>query len=941
VALGPSVTTFVQFAVIGLGLGAAYALLAQGLVVIQIGSGVVNFAQGAMAMLGAFIYYWLAVEQGWSFAPAFVASTAAVGAFGVLVYQLIMRPLRSFSALTRVIATLGVLLTLESFGFLQWGDIPRFVRPFLPTRAIDFGGGVFLGEDKLIALGIAVGLTVVLWGVYRYTNVGLAIRAAAENERGIATFGWSGQALATLTWAAGGALAGSAGVLLAPLAALNVVDMTLLVIPALAAALAGGFVSFPLTLLGAVAIGMGQSLLANYLLDTVPGVVTALPFALIIGFLVIRGRSLPVRGATSTAKLPELGTGRVRWRFLALAAGGWICLTLLAFPTTLLDAVTTSVAWGIILFSVVILMGFTGQVDLAPLAWGGLAALVAARLVRLNVPFELAILIGIAGAIPVGLLFGIPALRARGLNLAVVTLGLGVMLHAMVFGNATIAYPTSGDAAASAQTGIYVGPQTFFGVDVGPFDHPGRYFVLVFVAFVLVALLAASVRRGRAGRRLIAVRTNERAAAALGISVFSSKLYAFGLSAAIAALGGIFLGFRQYYVNVYITFDPINSMLAAAHAVIGGVGFVLGPVFAAQFAVGGIGSWILNTLFPGANQRWIALLGGVAVLVILLQAPNGLVSLTIKAAQAAEGQSKLAYLRPEVLVLRLWARFRRWLGKDMQVVPQTLPEVSRESVRLSPATLEVRELTVRYGGVTAVDGVSLVVRPGEVVGLIGPNGAGKTSLIDAVTGFAPAAAGEVRLDGTRIDGWPVHRRARAGVARSFQNLELFESVSLRENLQIAGDPRDAWAYAKDLVAPGKTPLPALTVVAIRELGLEQELDRTPADIAYGARRLAGIARTIATRPRVLLLDEPVAGLGERETAELAHVVRRLAKEWGLGILVVEHDMGFVMGVCDEIVVLDFGHPIAAGTPDDIRSNPAVITAYLGEPEPAAVAAEPS
>src|SRR5262249_38796185 len=147
--------------------------------------------------------------------------------------------------------------------------------------------------------------------------------------------------------------------------------------------------------------------------------------------------------------------------------------------------------------------------------------------------------------------------------------------------------------------------------------------------------------------------------------------------------------------------------------------------FAAQFAVGGIGSGILKTLFPGANQRWIALLGGALVLLILLQAPDGRLRPTIKLAPAAEGQSQLPYLRPEVLVLRLWARFRRWLGQDMQVVAQTLPDVSRESVRLSPATLEVRELTVRYGGVTAVDRVSLVVRPGDVIGLIGPNGAGK------------------------------------------------------------------------------------------------------------------------------------------------------------------------------------------------------------------------
>jgi sulfate-transporting ATPase len=915
-------TTFLQFAVLGLGLGAGYALLAQGLVVVQTGSGVINFAHGAMAMLGGFTFFELRQIQDWAFLPAFVASVALVTGVGVAVYQLVMRPLRNASALTRVIATLGVLLTIESVALLIWGEVTRIANVILPSGQVPLGGGITVGRDRLIMFGIATALTLALWAAYRFTPIGLAVRANAESERGAATLGWSGNLLGTLSWALGGALAALAGILLAPQTSLQVDELTLLVIPVLAAAVAGGFTSFPLTYLAAMAIGVGQSLVANYVLQQ--GVATALPFAIIIVFLVIRGKSLPVRGATSTLRLPELGTGRVRWEWLATVTVVFLALVWVVFPTKLVDALTVSLAWAIILLSVVVLMGYAGQVDLAPLAWGGIAALIVTRLIRVGVPFELAMLIGIAGAVPVGLLFALPALRARGLNLAVVTLGLGVMLHAMVFSNSDI---TGADFGGNT-----VGPQSLFGIDIGSFEHPQRYLTLVFVFFVALALLVAAVRRGRVGRRLIAVRTNERAAAALGISVLGSKLYAFGFSAALAATGGILLGFQFETIYFDIRYSPFQSMLASTDAVIGGIGFVLGPVLGSPLAAGGLGTWILNELFPGASGAWLAIIGGVGVLVILLQDPNGLVSMNLKAARASEGQSRLAYLRLEVLVLRAWSGVRRRLRPPRVAVVERLPRVTHELVELRPAALEIEGLTVRYGGVTAVDGVTLTIRPGEVVGVIGPNGAGKTSLIDAVTGFAPATRGEIRLDGRRIDRWPVHRRARAGVSRSFQNLELFESSTVEENLRVAADRRDARAYFTDLVAPGRSPLTPLTMLAIQELGLEDDLAKTPPMLSYGARRLTAIARAIAAGPSVLLLDEPVAGLSESETAELIHVVRRLASEWGLGVLVVEHDMGFVMGVCDRIAVLDFGRQIAEGTPAEVRANPLVTAAYLGDPE---------
>jgi sulfate-transporting ATPase len=917
---------FFQFAVLGLGLGAAYALLVTGLVVIQTGSGVINFAHGAMAMSGGYTFYWASTRWLWSFTASFIFAVAVTAAMGVLSYQLVMRPLRSASPLARVVATLGLLTTIEAVALLMFSDLPRFGPRILPSTAVDIGG-VFIGKDKIIMLAIAVAINAALWGIYRYTPLGLAIRAAAANESAASALGWSPHLLGSLSWGVGGALAAVAGVFLSALTPLQPEANTLIVIPVLAAGLAGGFSSFPLSLLGALTLGMCQSLVANYAQNVV-GLPSALPFAVIIAFLVIRGKTLPVRGTAAISRLPDLGTGRIRWNWLLGIAGVWLVLTWTVWPIRLVDSSTTTAAWAIILLSVVVLMGYAGQIDLAPLAWGGLAALVAGILCGphgVNLPFEIAILIGVGAAIPVGLLFGMPALRARGLNLAVVTLGLGLMVHDMIFLNPKIVR-TAPDSDA-----FLIGAHRFFGISVDPFSQPKRYFTLVFVLFILLAVMVANLRRGRVGRRLVAVRTSERAAAALGISVFGSKLYAFAFSAALAAFGGIMYGFRSHSIDLGNDYAPILSITAAQQGVIGGVGYVAGPVLGGQLVNGGLGGWLLSTLLPGANKIWLLLIGGISVILILVAEPNGLVSLNLKAAHQARSQSKLALLRPEVLLIRAWLLLRGLVWKSSPAKREALPVVPRASVKLNPLPLEVRDLTVRYGGVVAVDNASLVVNPGEVVALIGPNGAGKTSLIDAITGFARPAGGSVLLDGSSIDGWPVHRRAQAGVARSFQGLELFEGSTVRENIQIACDRRDVKSYVSDLVRPQEALTP-LAIAAIQEFELESELDSRVSEISYGHRRLVGIARAIAARPAVLLLDEPAAGLSVNESEELAHIVRRLTDDWGLGVLLVEHDMSFVMGISDRVVVLDFGRTIAQGTPEEVRGNPAVVEAYLGAPE---------
>jgi branched-chain amino acid transport system ATP-binding protein len=248
--------------------------------------------------------------------------------------------------------------------------------------------------------------------------------------------------------------------------------------------------------------------------------------------------------------------------------------------------------------------------------------------------------------------------------------------------------------------------------------------------------------------------------------------------------------------------------------------------------------------------------------------------------------------------------------------------------RTSPL-LEVRSASVRYGGVVALNDVSLEVAAGSVVGLIGPNGAGKTTLLDAVTGFV-RCGGEVRLDGDPLQQLTAHRRVNRGLARTFQSLELFEDLSVRENLLVSADPGQWWSVLQDVVRPGRRPDTAVVDEALTLVGLADHAEDLPPMLSHGQRKLVGVARALATTPKVLLLDEPAAGLDSRESQAFGVQLRKAVDERGLGVLLVDHDMGLVLGICDYIYVLQFGQLIAQGSPAAIRSNAAVVAAYLGE-----------
>jgi ABC-type branched-subunit amino acid transport system ATPase component/branched-subunit amino acid ABC-type transport system permease component len=913
----------VGYLLLGIGNGAVFAALALALVITYRASGVINFATGAQALYVAYTYAGLRrgellvpipglpkrvdVGSELGFVPALVLALAIGAALGALLYVLVFRPLRDAPPLAKAVASLGVLVVLQGLLAIRQGTLTVSVAAIFPTDRWEWGSVLVLADRVWLAVTV-VGLAVLLAAAFRYTRFGLLTRATAESPTGAYVSGVSPDRVALVNWMLSGVIAGLAGILIAPISPLTPVTYTLYVVPALAAAVVGRFQHLVPIVLAGIAIGMLQSeavaLAPRHSWLPQTGSFELVPLLVILLALLVVGAGLPGRGGLVRQRLGH--APRPRSLVLPTVVGTAVGLVaLVATDGTWRAAVIASFIAAIIGLSLVVVTGYAGQVSLAQLALAGTAAFTLSFLTESwGVPFPLAPLLAAVFATAIGVVIGLPALRLRGLTLGVVTLALAYAIEAVWFRNTDIV-PTGG---------VEIDPPELFGWDLG--IGAGEAFpriefgLLCLVALIAVALGVAALRRSALGSAMLAVRANERSAAGVGVNVVRVKVMAFALASFIAGLGGALLAYRRGVVT-FDSFTAIGGLALLSTAYLAGITSVWGGINAGIIASSGIVFIALDRWVD--LGEWFQVITGVLLVATIIAHPEGI----------ASGGHELA------------DRLARWRSRrpSTTAVPSTAGSPTAQTVVTDgeggpaepapvPATsagqgaaLAVEHMTVRYGGVVAVNDVSLRVDGGRIVGLIGPNGAGKTSLIDAITGFAPAS-GTVELAGQRIDGLAPHARVRSGLARTFQQLELYDDLSVEENVAVAafggqrGDRR---------AAVGR---------ALAGVGIAALADRPAGELSQGERQLVSIARACVAEPKVLLLDEPAAGLDTSESAWLGDRIRDLRAS-GAAVLLVDHDVALVLRVCDHVYVLDFGRVIAEGTPDAIRTNRAVADAYLG------------